>query len=190
MGKLKELSSRTKALLVVLIFAVSAMIYEWYHPKTALLTKQPIQLAPTKAVESVPKVEVPVKFVKVYNKAAVVKKVTLPQEVKDDSQKEVTAVVDLPPSKGGTEVVSVLDKTSGETRIFAMEKSLSLFAFENDKRIGVGYGIGTNGQEGKVFAEWKFLRVGSVHVSTTGEISASQNKNPAAKAFVLATYEF
>lgn len=186
--KVKALKGETKAFLILLVLLVCSLFYGWYLPDEKLPTKTPIALPAVSSVNSVPKVEVPVPKLKVYKKPDIGKKVALPLAVITDDNKQVTAVVDVPPSRGGTEVISVTDIETGDTVIHAREKELPLLAFETMKRIGVGYGVGTSGMEAKAFGEFTFARIGAFYLSAYAEINAGAVRAPEAK--VLATVDY
>lgn len=153
-------------------------------------TPQKAQVAASVAKAQTEMVKVPA--VKVLKKADIYKKVKVPPEVIVNPQKQITAVVDVPASKAGTEVTSVIDTDTGETEIYYAEKPLPFFAFENEKRVGVGYQVVTNGdQEVKVYAEYTFARIGKTHVSIYAEVYNNTRKlNPVGKAGIQLDYRF
>lgn len=187
--KIKALKGETKAMIVMAVLMLSAMIYGYYHENTKLPTKTPVVLPTTHAAESVAKDVVTVPL-KVYRKPDIGKKVKLPEGVLDDPHKQIPAVSDVPPSTGGTEVVAIVDTITGDVTLNARAKELPLLGFENQKRIGVGYGIGTEGTEAKVFCSWTYARVGKVYLSAEGEINARTAKTPEAKAMATLDYRF
>lgn len=189
-GYIKKLPSEKKALVLLLTLVVLAAVVGYYREKPQLPTIKPVVMTPASAVKNVPVEAVAVKNLKIYKKSALQKKVQLPEEVLADDNQQVTAVVDVPPTEGGAEVSSVTDVVTGETRIYAREKPLPFLDFENEKRIGVGYGVGTQGATAKIFASWSFLRVGHTHLSVEGEVNSSALRDPEAKASVVMDYRF
>ena len=166
---IKNMKNENKAFALVLVVVALGMLYGWYESKPKLSQTVSTQMPTTRAASKVEKVDIEIPKVKVYKKSELSKKVILPEEVKADDNKEVTAVVDVPPSKGGAEVISVINKTTGETTLFAREKPRSLMAFENDKSIALGYGVGTRGTVMKLEGEYGFARVGNFHLSVQAE---------------------
>jgi hypothetical protein len=190
-AKLNALSPNRQALIFFGLLMLASALYGWYSRPTLLPTQQFTTMAPSALVKGVSTSTVSVPKLKTFSKTELAKKVNIPLEVMSSASKNVTAVVELPPSRGGTEVVSVVDSVTGETSILAKEKPLPLFGFENQKRIGVGVGFATgrdvkNVQEVKVFAEWTFVRVGGAY----GSVQAEVNTNSEAKAFVALDYRF
>ena len=82
------------------------------------------------------------------------KKLKVPDEIKNDSTKHVTATATLSKSKGGYDVLSVTDD-KGETRIMASEKPPAFFSVEHSGRVGLGVGYDSrHGQTSKVILEY------------------------------------
>jgi hypothetical protein len=129
--------------------------------------------------------------VKVLPKDKVDKKVPLPPEIKNDTRKEITATAEAPPSETGTDIISVVDTTTGETTISTKPKPADFIEFENKRRLGVGYGVSTNGgPTGKIFGEWTFLRVAGAHVGIQAELNSTFSKSPEAKAYAVIDYRW
>lgn len=184
--KIKELPSETKALLLMLCLCVLSVVAGYFQDSPPPLSKKEFTAPPPiTGTISVPKESITLPAVRVYKKKEIAKKVDLPKEVLADDKKEVTATAELPPTKGGAEVISVIDE-AGNTKIYAKEKPLPFFQFIDEKRIGAGYGITTKGQQAKVYGEWSFLRVGSMHLGIQGEA----NSLPEAKVFAVIDYRF
>ena len=164
---------------VIAVIALIAGLVAWYKPSLPALPSNTYVEAPAQPkAGAVPKVDVEVKKVKVIPKGTAVKVIKdLPEEVVTDTNTEVTNTATTGPSKAGVDIVTVINKETGETKILVKEKSRSLIEFLNEKRIGVAYGITTeNGQQfAKVFGEWTVLRVGSVHVGVQADIRAKQS---------------
>lgn len=184
---LKALPTRTKALILLGTLIAASALYGWYHETPQLPQKQFAPVAALPQVKNVPKEEIKPAKVVVYQKAALAKKVALPPEVLNDGAKHVTATADLPPSKGGTEVISVIDEKTGESTIFAKAKPLPLFGFANEKKLGLAYGASTlRGPEARLYGEYTFARVGNVYMSVRGEV----NNRAEATGLVTAEYRF
>lgn len=183
---LKNLSTETKAMLCVLSLLIVSLVMSWYDVPQPT-NRKPTLVPSAPSVEDVPVDTVPAKKVKVLRKKELGKKVPLPPEVSENENKQVTAVVDLPPSRGGTQVMAVTDVEEGSTQIYAKEKPLPLIGFPNSKRIGAAYGTTTHGApEIKVYGEYTFFRMGEVYLGVQAEV----NSRPEAKAFVAVDYRF
>jgi hypothetical protein len=179
-----------KALMAFVLLIVLAMLAAWYD-KTPTPSKQFTQAKPIQGT-AVPKQDAKVAngTVKVIPKAVVKKAVELPPEVADDDDKEVTATAETPPSENGTKIISVIDKTTGNTVILTKENPVPLFAFENKRRLGVGYGVGSEGTAGKIFGEYTFLRVGNFHLGAQAELSSAATKGPEVRAQAILDYRW
>jgi len=191
--KFKQLPAERKALSLFVFLGVLAMIAAWYDT-TPTPTATPRMMAPAPPISGtdVPKQNTPLKTgtVKTIPKKKVSTTVDLPAEILDGGEIEVTDTAQAPPSENGTRVISTINVTTGDTRIYTQPNPPSLFAFENKRRIGVGYGLSTQGPTAKVFAEWTFLRVGSFHVSAQAELAASEARSPEAKMLAVIDYRW
>ena len=182
----RNLSGAGKALTIGLVVLATSMFYS-YQVEQPAHTKHFTEAPPIKKAAPLPKEEIPVEKVVVLKKDAAVKKITLPAAVADDPAKQITGTASLRPSKGGSDVVAVIDTVSGETTILSREKPLPLLGFENQKRIGMGYGYTTQGlPETKLYGEYTFIRIGNVYGSVYGEV----NSGAEAKAFAHIEYRF
>lgn len=162
-------------LTLVGVLVLTSALVNWFEPPKPP-PKEFAKADPIPALSSVPKVTISVPKVQVYDKPAATKKIPdLPKEITDNVDVEITASATTGPTKAGYNVVSVINKNSGESSIYYKEKDRALFEFVNEKRVGVAYGVSTdNGQQfGKVFGEWTFLRVGSMHVGVQADVRAS-----------------
>lgn len=158
---------------ITLLLVVGAGLYAWYSTPKQQLTPQFSVVPPIPEAAKVQTVEVPLRTVVVYQKAELQKKISLPAEIAQDASKQVTATADLPASRAGTEVISVIDTDTGVTTLQARAKELPLFGFENEKRIGVGYSMGIKGERGiNVYGEWTVARVGNVYGGVRAEASS------------------
>lgn len=105
---------------------------------------------------------------KTYSKKIVVKKLKLPQEVLDNTAKEVTATASLKPTVGGYTVASVTDTATGVTDLFVKEKPRSLFCIGGESEIGLLGGVTNHGDSALVFVRQDLIRVGNVHLFAAG----------------------
>jgi hypothetical protein len=156
---------------VFLILLLGSMATSWFAPTLPenrldflpAHSSSRVLLIPTERVVTVP--------VTVYVKEKLKGKVDLPETVLSTPSRQVLAMKDLPPSRGGTEVLAVLDTATGRTEIFGKEKKRSLFAFENEKRIGVRYGADLLGPRGDLFGEYTFFRAGNAYLSIGSSVT-------------------
>jgi hypothetical protein len=95
----------------------------------------------------------------------------------------VTAVGEAPKSRTGYDIKTTLTPSTGETRIFVQPKRLSLLGFENEKEIGIRYGLRP---EYDLYGRWTFLRVGSFY----GALYAEANTAPEANVMFEVSYRW
>lgn len=154
--------------------------------------KEPQLATPAKETTKVQKESVSVSGGKVVvlKKEQVKKEVIIPQEVADNPQKQITAVVTTPPAPAGTEVISVVNTDTGITQIYATPKEPSLFEFVNQKRVGVAYGLSSGGTTLKVFGEWTVIRISKVHIGLQAEATAASTESPSAKGMIFVDYRW
>lgn len=188
--KLRNLSAEAKAFLLLFVVMGTGFIFGASLADAPMPPAKPTVAAISPKVSSAKVEEVAVPKLKVYKKADVVKKVDLPDTVKNDPNKQVTAVVDVKPSKGGSEVVAVVDVVTGETTTTEKPKPVPMFAFVNEKKIGLGYGIGTGGNTAKVFLAYDAIRAGKLHIGVQGEMLVSELKPPYQAAMVTLDYRW
>ena len=194
--KIKSLPTRTKVLLgtlvLVCVLAITSALVNWYKPENKppqTYTKAP----PISSLGSVPKIELTIPKIQVYPKDIATKKLPdLPPEIKDNVDIEITSSATTGPSKAGYNIVSTIDKNSGETSIYYKEKERKLFEFVSDKRVGMAYGVSTDkGQQlAKVYGEWTFFRVADAHLSIQTEIRAKQLQQAEAVGMVAVDYRW
>lgn len=84
---------------------------------------------------------------------------------------EVLATAAIPESRNGTDVLVILDTTTGVATPVAREKAAPWFQFRNDGALGVRYGIDERLQPiGSVYGKWDFLRIRDLYFSANGTI--------------------
>lgn len=113
----------------------------------------------------------------------------LPPELEKD-EIQVMDTAEIAPSDYGTKVISTININTGDTKLISKQNPAPFIDFENLKRVGVGYGYGSEGSTAKVVGEYTFLRVGSFHLGTQAEIQAATGKSPEAKAMVIIDYRW
>ena len=102
------------------------------------------------------------------NRPALSHKGLLPESVKRDPDKEVTAVATVTKSNTDTTVIAVIDTDTGETTIETRQERLSLFELTNVKALGLRY---THSQDIVIYGSYELLRVGNFHIELYGEIN-------------------
>lgn len=166
------MKAREIILIVVAAVAVAIAVYSFKREvKERVVTKIEYRTMPEeKKFAKIPKKTIPApKQIVVIEKEAIAQEMDTVFEADD----QVVSNADIPPSDGGTSVVTVLNMETGQSKTFAKEKPESLFSLRNDLEVGVRYGVSTeNGQEGQIFSRWQFLRVGECKLGVYGEISS------------------
>jgi hypothetical protein len=160
MGKLNY------ALIGIIAIFLLALAYCWYHRDEIARQFVPMP-APEIKVEYR---EGPERIVYL-NRPALEREDLLPERVKHDPDKEVTAVTTVPEHNGDTTVIAVIDTDTGETSLDIRQERPSLFALESLKTIGIRCDVTTSCNELEVYGSWEFLRIGSVHLEAYGEVS-------------------
>ena len=190
---LKQIPAALRVGFLLLLLTLLSVLYAWYTP----VTPEPLPVftkpAPIPSVKDLNKEDVALAqaIVKALPKAKVVKKIKLPPEVVNNPAIQITDTAELPPSTHGTEVVSTIDTTTGETTILSKPKPVPLFEFENQKRIGVGYAVlDSKGTSAKVYGEYTALRVGNFHVGVQADLTIRSYDLPEAKVLGVIDYRW
>lgn len=165
-----KISTKTKLISLLIVLITASLLYKWYSPSTSQEPTMVTEAPTAKAVDSIPKKEVPMKKLVVYDKKQVAKKVNLPDSVVDDLDEEVTSVSDVAASKAGVTVTTVVDKETGITKVYQEPKKLPLFGLGGEARVGVGYSVGTGGPEVNVHGQYDFFRAGNFYGHVRGEV--------------------
>ncbi len=172
-------------LAAVALLAAASAVWGWYHPKT-VVREVFVEVEVPKVVMKIERVEIEVEKIVVIEKMALGKTVYLPAAVRDDEDKQVTAVGEVPPHDGKTSVVAVFDTSSGETKLNFRQEPPPFFAFMNDKELGIRYGMGIGGRQVDLYARWTFVRVGAFHLAAYGELNSDEE----GLAMIEASYRF
>lgn len=115
----------------------------------------------------------------------------LSAEIRKDPDLQITATAEVEPYRGKTVVDCVLDSRTGETRMIAKKQPVPLFGFENEKAVGVAYGMGTKGEELDVYGRWNFARIGNLYTGAKVEINSYlEDSSIDAKAMLTMEYRF
>lgn len=174
----RQIDWRRTALLVFLILALFAAIWQWAMPKVRTITTAEFRRVPEiRKVKDVQRVRVPCpeQGIVVLDKKEAAQKLSLPWYLERPlpaAAPQITATADLPETKNGIEAVSVIDLQTGESQIVAREKTAPWFQFRNDGALGLRYGIDQRlDYVGNVYGRWDFLRVRDVYLSANGDLS-------------------
>ncbi len=98
--------------------------------------------------------------IKAYDKAKASEKTKQPDAIAKDDTKQITAIGEVAPYRGTTEVTAVFDMKSGGTELYQRRKPLPFAEFLNEKEIGALYGTGF-----AAWGTWTFARVGAFHAT-------------------------
>jgi hypothetical protein len=155
-----------------------ALLYLWVgwvdnnppiSPNNTFTTAQPAYLHPKTS-------KINVKSVEAYNKKEVVKKLKLPPLIANNTTVQITATADIPPNKGDTLVVSVLNTKTGHSDIVYKPLPREFFRFEDEGELKVRYEY--SARDGvKVEAEVATKMFGMGPVSIGPYIKATQILN-------------
>jgi hypothetical protein len=187
----RELNIAKWVVIGIIIVALASAVYNWYSSRPMTNPQQYTPLPEVKEVVKIKRVKVPgPKEIVTIEKEVVVEKLKLPNEVKNDPNKQVIATGEVPPYEGKTNVVAVMDTQQGTTSIIAKQQPLPLFAFKNQKEIGIrgGYAANKDGTriQADAFGRWTFVRIGNIHLGLYGEV----NTNSEGKAMIESSYRF
>ena len=175
---MKDLIMKYAPWVIALIMASSAL-WAWYHPRVEYREKpvwqdRTVTLTKTKYLPA--KLETP---------DCTVKTVDADGDKQPDTLNgnPVTAIGDTPASKTGFDIRTTMTTSTGETRIYVQPKKLPLFGFENDKEIGMRYGLRA---EYDVFGRWTFARVGAFYAA----VYAEANTRPEGNIMIEGSYRW
>ena len=183
--------------IAAIVFGIGVFIgcmaaWDWYHQQSKPAQKDYTTAAPIPAAKNIATVQLPAKKIIALEKKAVSKKLKLPEAIAGDDQKQIIATAQIPETDttGKTDIVAVLDTQQGTTELLTKQQPLSFFGFENEKAIGLRYGISADTaslhREADIYGRWDFLRTGSVHWGLYGEV----NSRGDGKAMISAEYRF
>jgi len=174
-------------IIVIAILCASSAVHGYFNPRLETQTVY-VEVDVPKDVVRVETREILVDRVVVKWKTRIIKVLPeLPESIKSDKTKQITAVGDIPPYAGHTRVVAVFDTDTGVTSLTSRRKSLPFFSSLNEKELGARYGLsGSSGMGFDIYGRWTFLRVGSIFSSMYLE----GNSNSQFKAMLMAGYRF
>jgi hypothetical protein len=153
-------------LAALLLVATASAVYHWYKKPTTITVTEYLPAKPIPQAAKIKPVKVPgPKEVTTLDKPTLLQKIELPQSFKDNPNEQAIATAQVPPYKGKTNVVAVMNVKEGTTEILAKQEPLPLFGFVNDREIGIRAGINIKGEPvTSIYGSWDFARIGSVHV--------------------------
>jgi hypothetical protein len=150
---------------VIIVLILAAWLYSWYKPDgTGEFVQPPVVEIETEVAECVPVIH--------YVKAKAIKEDIVPESVKTDPGKEVTAVATVPEHKGETTVVAVIDKDTGLTTLDMRQERPSLFALESVKTLGLRCNVTKACNEVTLYGSYEFLRIGALHLEAYGQVDS------------------
>lgn len=162
---------------IVALVAIAAALVGWFRPVNQPLGPGYHELPKDSKAAQIPTKEIPVEKIRIIEKPVVVEKLMLPEWVKQDVTKQILATGEVPPYRGTTSVVAVLDTSSGATELIAKQNPLPLFGFEDEKAVGLRYSLlqGDPGSPFDGYARWTFSRVGNFY-NTAGVSTLNQGR--------------
>lgn len=181
---------KTKIILAVIaVIAVIALVIAGYaitRPPKVKIQKEYVKVPEIRTVTKIKRVKVPVKEVEVIEKEKIVEVLKeIPQAVKDDPNKQITATGIVEPHKGKTDVIATFDTQTGKTELLAKARPLPFAEFLNEKEFGVRYGVSTGGQVADIYGRWIVGRLGNAHFALYGEAATkAAEMKPEAKAMI------
>jgi hypothetical protein len=161
------LTPRAELLLAMLVL-VGLLVFLWdrFTPSPAPVGVTVIA-APNKAIAGVPKIDVPVKKLKVYTAPAKAK-VALPQNVKDDPNQYVLGSTSLKPDTHPTTITTMVNAETGESTTYTTREPYPWFAFENQGDIGAGVGFDKTGATvGMIEIHEDLVQIKAAHLGVT-----------------------
>lgn len=168
---------------IIAIVAIIVAVWGWYRPPVTLSKTEYTKVPEIKTVKKIKRVRVPVKEIVTLEKKAVSAKLHLSEEITNDDKKQIIATAETPAYEGKTDIVAIMDKTTGEAGIIAKQQPLSFFALENKRAIGLRYGYASMGSatgsanaagmQADIYGRWDVLRIGGVHVGLYGEVTSA-----------------
>jgi hypothetical protein len=162
---------------LLFLLAVASGIYVWYKTGHSILNTSTYMPAPQiKVVTKIKTIKVPVKEIVTIEKPTIVEKLKLPDWIKNDADEQAISTAAIPPYKGTTNAVAILNTKTGVSQIVAKQEPLSLFGFVNEKEIGMRYGVDIKGVVvTSLYGSWDFVRVGAVNVGVYGDVNFGNN---------------
>lgn len=172
-------------ILAAVSVVVCSFAYGWYKAAfTPLVVNQWQVVTKTKYKTKV----IPIEKIKVIEKEKVVKDLKLPDSIESVESKQILAVAEVQPHDAKTDVVAILDTTTGSTDIIIRPRPLPFLSLESRFSVGAGYYPIVSKNLGSIVAKasYRFGRIGKVHGQVEAEIDSRANY----RAGVSALYEW
>lgn len=154
---------------VLIILILMSMWHGWQNRYE--YAKHFITPAPPKVIMKIKTIQAECVPVVYYKKADAIKKDIVPEHIKHDPDKQVTAAIEVPPHIADTLITSTFNMRTGINALSYRQKQPPFFAFLNEKEIGVRYGVntGADGTGFDVYGSWSIFRIGAVHAALYAE---------------------
>jgi hypothetical protein len=183
MERLRNLNWRVIGEVAAAILLIAAAVAAWY--RAPVITRDRFVKVPEiKETVKLQRVEVPVTKIVTIEKESAVKKLGLPEDLKADPNKQITATGEAKAHDSDTNIqtIAVMDTETGVTEIQQKEETpFMTFSPANGREVRLGYGLDTKrGQAGHIAASWQVLRLGSVYVGIEGRIETEPRAEVAA----------
>jgi hypothetical protein len=144
--------AKTYAPWVIIVLILASWLYSWYTPgDTGQFVQPPPIVIDTEVAPCVPVVH--------YVKTEAIKENIVPESVKSDPGKEVTAVTEIPAHRGDTTVIAVIDTDTGVTTLETRKERPNLFALESIKTLGLRCNVTKACNEITLYGSYEFLRI-------------------------------
>lgn len=179
-----DISLTRIATAVALVVAVASAVTLWYFPRATVSRTEFVTVPQIRTVEKIKHIAVPgPREIMVIDKEAVKKKL----DTRLPAAEQVLATAELPPTRGGYDVLAILDTERGTGQITARQRTPPLVEFLNEGEVGARYGVNTKGgQAAAIHGRWEFVRVGNIRAGLGLEASSE----PRAEATVGLTYRW
>jgi len=171
------------ALLATIFFIVGQQLYKWYNPEPVVQK----EYVPLKEKINVPKHEISVKKLVVLDKAKAVKKLkSLPESIKQDENKQITATATVDAYEGKTSVVAVTDIEKGSTELLAKREPLPFMSLIPHYEVGVSYMPVHSEELGQYVldASYQIGRIWKINGEARGELDDKGNWRAGVRASV------
>lgn len=169
--------------------AFGSIIYSHFKPKAPVAQGfSPAPEIPEAA--AIPKVVIVPQKIHVYQKEEAVKKLALPEPIKSAPTLQISSSAIVEPNEGKTEVVGVINTTTGDTDMYVKPLSPPFFEFVNEKEVGIWAGMSSEGRDFMLDARWTFMRVWKLRFAVKGEIEylPDASRDPARARALVGTY--
>lgn len=167
---------------VLVILAVLYLWWDFRNPKVEY-QKEMVPVPVHKLIEHTKYVQLGCVNTVAYDKADASKRLDVPDSVREDETKQVTAAGEIGPYRGITTVTVVLDTGTGRTSLLSRREPLPFFALMNDREFGMRM---SSGGQYDIFGRWTFARVGAIHLAGYAEV----NTQPEGMAAIEGSYRW